>query len=277
MTGMHSQEFLWSTPSEDQHVLPTEDNRMDKKLRIDPNRVPNHVAVIMDGNGRWAKGKGMNRIFGHRNALTAVRETIEAAAEIGTQAITLYAFSTENWNRPKTEVKALMTLLINSLNNELKTFQENSVKVNAIGSIDSLPKNAQNTLASVIEKTKNNTQIVLTLALSYGAREEIVNTIKNISKKVVNNELSIEEIDEKIINNHLYTFNLPDVDLMIRTSGEQRISNFLLWQMAYAELYFTDILWPDFRREHFFDAIIEYQNRERRFGKTSEQITPTKK
>jgi undecaprenyl diphosphate synthase len=250
---------------------------MDKKLRIDPNRVPNHVAVIMDGNGRWAKGKGMNRIFGHRNALTAVRETIEAAAEIGTQAITLYAFSTENWNRPKTEVKALMTLLINSLNNELKTFQENNVKVNAIGSIDSLPKNAQKTLAGVIEKTKNNTQIVLTLALSYGAREEIVNTIKNISKKVVNNELSIEEIDEKIINNHLYTFNLPDVDLMIRTSGEQRISNFLLWQMAYAELYFTDILWPDFRREHFFDAIIEYQNRERRFGKTSEQITPTKK
>lgn len=250
---------------------------MDKKLRIDPNNVPNHVAVIMDGNGRWAKGKGMNRIFGHRNALTAVRDTIEAAAEIGTKAITLYAFSTENWNRPKAEVKALMTLLINSLNNELKTFQENSVKVNAIGSIGSLPVNAQKTLASVIEKTKNNTQIVLTLALSYGAREEIVNTIKNISKKVVNNELSIEEIDEKIINNHLYTFNLPDVDLMIRTSGEQRISNFLLWQMAYAELYFTDILWPDFRREHFYDAIIEYQNRERRFGKTSEQITPTKK
>jgi undecaprenyl diphosphate synthase len=250
---------------------------MDKKLRIDPNKIPNHVAVIMDGNGRWAKGKGMNRIFGHRNALTAVRETIEAAAEIGTKAITLYAFSTENWNRPKTEVKALMTLLINSLNNELKTFQQNNVKVNAIGSIDSLPQNAQKTLQSVIEKTKNNSTIVLTLALSYGAREEIVNTIKNISKKVVNNELSIEEIDEKIINNHLYTFNLPDVDLMIRTSGEQRISNFLLWQMAYAELYFTDILWPDFRREHFYDAILEYQNRERRFGKTSEQITPTEK
>ena len=250
---------------------------MDKKLLIDPNNVPNHVAVIMDGNGRWARGKGMNRVFGHRNALTAVRDTIEAAAEIGTKAITLYAFSTENWNRPKTEVKALMTLLINSLNNELKTFQDNDVLVNAIGSIDSLPTKAQNTLAGVIEKTKNNSQIVLTLALSYGAREEIVNTIKNISKKVVNNELDIEEIDEKIINNHLYTFNLPDVDLMIRTSGEQRISNFLLWQMAYAELYFTDILWPDFRREHFYDAIIEYQNRERRFGKTSEQITPTKK
>lgn len=250
---------------------------MDKKLRIDPNNVPNHVAVIMDGNGRWAKGKGMNRIFGHRNALTAVRETIETAAEIGTKAITLYAFSTENWNRPKAEVKALMTLLINSLNNELKTFQDNNVKVNAIGDIKSLPGKAKKTLEGVIEKTKNNKTIVLTLALSYGAREEIVNTIKNISKKVVNNELSIEEIDEKIINNHLYTFNLPDVDLMIRTSGEQRISNFLLWQMAYAELYFTDILWPDFRREHFLDAIIEYQNRERRFGKTSEQITPTKK
>lgn len=249
---------------------------MDKKLRIDPHNVPKHVAVIMDGNGRWAKGKGMNRIFGHRNALTAVRETIEAAAEIGTEAITLYAFSTENWKRPKIEVSALMSLLINSLNKELPTFQQNNVKVNAIGNIGSLPDNAQKTLFDVIEKTKSNSKIILTLALSYGAREEIVNTIKNISKKVVNNELNIEEIDEKIINNHLYTFNLPDVDLMIRTSGEQRISNFLLWQMAYAELYFTDILWPDFRREHFYDAIIEYQNRERRFGKTSEQIIPTK-
>tara|TARA_R110000787_G_scaffold70646_8_gene157062 strand:+ start:13735 stop:14484 length:750 start_codon:yes stop_codon:yes gene_type:complete len=247
---------------------------MDKKTLIDPTKVPKHIAVIMDGNGRWAKGKGMSRIFGHKNALTAVRETIEAAAELGTEAITLYAFSTENWKRPKLEVNALMSLLISSLNKELKTFQENEVKVNAIGNIKSLPENAQKTLQDVKDKTKNNTRIVLTLALSYGAREEIVNTIKNISKKVVNNELSIEEIDEKIINNHLYTFNLPDVDLMIRTSGEQRISNFLLWQMAYAELYFTDILWPDFRKEHFYDAIIEYQNRERRFGKTSEQITP---
>ncbi|MEN8858700.1 MAG: isoprenyl transferase [Flavobacteriaceae bacterium] len=247
---------------------------MDKKLLIDLTNVPNHVAVIMDGNGRWAKGKGMNRIFGHKNALTAVRETIESAAEIGTKAITLYAFSTENWKRPQLEVNALMSLLISSLNKELKTFQENEVKVNAIGNIKSLPEKAQKTLQEVRDKTQNNKRIVLTLALSYGAREEIVNTIKNISKKVVNNELSIEEIDEKIINNHLYTFNLPDVDLMIRTSGEQRISNFLLWQMAYAELYFTDILWPDFRKEHFYDAIIEYQNRERRFGKTSEQITP---
>ena len=247
---------------------------MDKKLLIDLTNVPNHVAVIMDGNGRWAKGKGMNRIFGHKNALTAVRETIESAAEIGTKAISLYAFSTENWKSPQLEVNALMSLLISSLNKELKTFQENEVKVNAIGNIKSLPEKAQKTLQEVRDKTQNNKRIVLTLALSYGAREEIVNTIKNISKKVVNNELSIEEIDEKIINNHLYTFNLPDVDLMIRPSGEQRISNFLLWQMAYAELYFTDILWPDFRKEHFYDAIIEYQNRERRFGKTSEQITP---
>ena len=244
---------------------------MNKRLLINSDNIPKHVAVIMDGNGRWAKGKGMNRIFGHKNALTAVRETIEAAAELGTEAITLYAFSTENWNRPKIEVNALMSLLISSLNKESITFKENDVRVNAIGNIKSLPDSAQKTLKQVIKETQNNKKIVLTLDLSYGAREEIINTIKNISKKVVNNDLSIEEIDEKIINNHLYTFNLPDVDLMIRTSGEQRISNFLLWQMAYAELYFTNILWPDFRKEHFYDAIIEYQNRERRFGKTSEQ------
>ena len=244
---------------------------MNKRLLISSDNIPKHVAVIMDGNGRWAKGKGMNRIFGHKNALTAVRETIEAAAELGTEAITLYAFSTENWNRPKIEVNALMSLLISSLNKESITFKENDVRVNAIGNIKNLPDSAQKTLKQVIKETQNNKKIVLTLALSYGAREEIINTIKNISKKVVNNDLTIEEIDEKIINNHLYTFNLPDVDLMIRTSGEQRISNFLLWQMAYAELYFTNILWPDFRKEHFYDAIIEYQNRERRFGKTSEQ------
>ncbi|QTE22256.1 isoprenyl transferase [Polaribacter cellanae] len=246
---------------------------MDKKLRINLQRVPKHVAIIMDGNGRWAKSKGMNRIFGHRNALTAVRESVKGASQIGVDAITLYAFSTENWKRPKMEVDALMSLLINSLKKELPDFQENGVKVNAIGNIETLPKKAQKVLKDVIFETRNNTKIVLTFALSYGSREEIVNTIKNISKKVVNKELLIEEIDENTINNHLYTFNLPEVDLMIRTSGEQRISNFLLWQMAYAELYFTDILWPDFRKEHFYDAIIEYQNRERRFGKTSEQIT----
>ena len=245
---------------------------MDKKSRINLQRVPKHVAIIMDGNGRWARGKGMSRVFGHRNALNAVRESVEGAAGIGVKAITLYAFSTENWKRPKLEVDALMSLLINSLKKELANFMKNGVKINAIGSIDSLPKKAQNALKDVIVETRNNTRIVLTLALSYGSRDEIVNTIKNISKKVVNKELSIEEITENTINNHLYTFNLPDVDLMIRTSGEHRISNFLLWQMAYAELYFTNILWPDFRRSDFFDAIIEYQNRERRFGKTSEQI-----
>tara|TARA_R110002124_G_scaffold201813_6_gene368355 strand:+ start:9133 stop:9885 length:753 start_codon:yes stop_codon:yes gene_type:complete len=245
---------------------------MDKELRINLQKVPQHVAIIMDGNGRWAKSKGMERVFGHRNALTSVRESVKAASEVGVKAITLYAFSTENWKRPKMEVNALMSLLISSLKKELSDFQKNNVKVNAIGDIESLPKKAQKVLSEVIETTKTNTKIILTFALSYGSREEIVNTIKNISKKVVNNQLQIEEIDENVINNHLYTFNLPDVDLMIRTSGEHRISNFLLWQMAYAELYFTNILWPDFRRSDFFDAIIEYQNRERRFGKTSEQI-----
>jgi len=249
---------------------------MDKELGIDTNNTPNHVAIIMDGNGRWAKNQGMNRVFGHRNALTAIRETILTANEVNVKAVTLYAFSTENWNRPKFEVNALMNLMVSSLPKELPTFQKENVRVNAIGNLSQLPTKAFSTLNDIIEKTKNNTGLVLTLALSYGSREEIVNAIKNISKKVVNKNLEIEEIDEKIINSHLYTFNLPDVDLMIRTSGEQRISNFLLWQMAYAELYFTNILWPDFRREHFLDAIIEYQNRERRFGKTSEQITTKK-
>jgi undecaprenyl diphosphate synthase len=248
---------------------------MDKKLQIDLQRVPQHVAIIMDGNGRWAKGKGMERVFGHKNALTSIRESIEAASDVGIKAVTLYTFSTENWNRPKYEVKALMSLLVSALKKELPNFHKDNVKVNAIGDLKNLPLKAQKTLANVIDETKNNSKITLTFALNYGSREEIVNTIKNISKKVVNNQLAIEEIDENVINSHLYTFNLPDVDLMIRTSGEQRISNFLLWQMAYAELYFTEVLWPDFRKSDFFDAIIEYQNRERRFGKTSEQIKPT--
>ncbi|WP_369047896.1 isoprenyl transferase [Tenacibaculum sp. UWU-22] len=246
---------------------------MDKKLQILQHKIPNHIAIIMDGNGRWAKKKGMQRIFGHRNALTAVRQSTTAASKIGVKFLTLYAFSTENWNRPKLEVDALMNLLVTSLVKELPEFQRKSVKVNAIGNLSSLPTKAQNILEKVINETKNNKKITLTFALSYGSREEIVNAIKNISKKVVNNKLDIKKIDEKIINNHLYTFNLPDVDLLIRTSGEQRISNFLLWQIAYAELYFTDVLWPDFREENLFNAIIDYQNRERRFGKTSEQIT----
>lgn len=248
---------------------------MDKKLQsIHLHKIPNHIAVIMDGNGRWAKNKGMQRVFGHRNALTAIRETADTASDLGVKFLTMYAFSTENWSRPKFEVDALMSLLISTLKKELPEFQRKNVKINAIGDIESLPKNAQKILNKVIDETKNNTKITLSFALSYGSREEIVNTIKNISKKVVNKELDIEKIDQNIINNHLYTFNLPDVDLMIRTSGEQRISNFLLWQMAYAELYFTEILWPDFRKENLFDAIIDYQNRERRFGKTSEQIKP---
>jgi len=239
---------------------------------IDPLKIPNHVAVIMDGNGRWAKQKGMARVFGHKNGVKAVRETIEAASEIGIKVLTLYAFSTENWKRPKKEVDILMSLLVTSLKDELQDLQKNNIKLQAIGQIQNLPKKAQKELNEVIHLTQKNTSMVLNLALSYGSREEIVNTIKNISKKVVNKELSIEEIDENIINNHLYTFTLPDVDFLIRTSGEKRISNFLLWQIAYAELYFTDVLWPDFRKEDFFKAILNYQQRERRFGKISEQI-----
>lgn len=239
---------------------------------LDPTKIPNHVAIIMDGNGRWAKKQGKDRIFGHRNAITAIRDTMELAADIGIKAITLYAFSTENWKRPKYEIDALMNLLVTSLSKELDNFQKNSIKINAVGSIDKLPSKARRKLLEVIELTKNNTNTIMSFALSYGSREEIVNAVQNISKKVVNNELSIEEIDENIINNHLYTFSLPEVDLVIRTSGEQRISNFLLWQIAYAEFHFIETLWPDFRREHFIKALLDYQNRERRFGKTSEQI-----
>ncbi|MGB5363797.1 MAG: isoprenyl transferase [Aureibaculum sp.] len=245
---------------------------MDIKSQIDSHKLPNHVAIIMDGNGRWAKQKGMARVFGHKNGVKAVTETVETAAELGIKVLTLYAFSTENWKRPKKEIDLLMSLLVSSLKDELDTLQKNDIKLQSIGQIENLPKKAQKELNEVIQLTKNNSSLVLNLALSYGSREEIVKAIKNISKKVVNKELSIEEIDEKIINNHLYTFTLPDVDFLIRTSGEKRISNFLLWQIAYAELYFTDVLWPDFRKEDFFKAILNYQQRERRFGKISEQI-----
>ncbi|MDO9261739.1 MAG: isoprenyl transferase [Flavobacteriaceae bacterium] len=240
--------------------------------QIDLNKLPNHVAVIMDGNGRWAQSQGKARVFGHKNGVNSVRETLKAASNLGIKALTLYAFSTENWNRPKTEVDTLMKLLSSALRKELKTFQKNNIKLNAIGNLTNLPEKAFQDLNEVIEKTKNNDQFTLTLALSYGSREEIVKAVQNISKKVVNNELKIEEIDENIINNHLYTFSLPEVDLLIRTSGEKRISNFLLWQIAYSEFYFTETLWPDFKKDDFYQAIIEYQKRERRFGKTSEQI-----
>ena len=242
------------------------------KSQISKNAVPNHIAIIMDGNGRWAKKKGKPRIFGHKNGVTSVKNAIEGCGELGIKYLTLYAFSTENWNRPKLEVKTLMGLLVATLKDELKSLQKNNIKLNAIGTISNLPESAQMELREVMNKTKDNDGLILTLALSYGSREEIVNVIRNISKKVVNNELKQEEIDENIINNHLYTFSLPDVDFLIRTSGEKRVSNFLLWQIAYAELYFTNTLWPDFRKENLFNAILDYQNRERRFGKISEQI-----
>ncbi|WP_298363414.1 isoprenyl transferase [uncultured Lutibacter sp.] len=242
------------------------------KAQILKNKIPQHIAIIMDGNGRWAKLKNKPRVYGHKNGVNSVREAIESCGELGIKYLTLYAFSTENWNRPKLEVKTLMSLLVSSLKKELKTLQKNNIKLRTIGNLNDLPKSVQKELIEVIEKTKNNTALNLTLALSYGSRDEIVNVIRNISKKVVNNDLAIEEINENIINNHLYTFSLPDVDYLIRTSGEKRISNFLLWQIAYAEMYFTDTLWPDFKKENLFNAILEYQNRERRFGKTSEQI-----
>ncbi|GEP49581.1 isoprenyl transferase [Flavobacterium noncentrifugens] len=239
---------------------------------INKDNLPKHLAIIMDGNGRWAKQQGFLRAFGHENGTKSVRVTVETCAKLGIENLTLYAFSTENWNRPKIEVDTLMKLLIKSLKNELKTLENNNIRLNSIGNINLLPKSAQKELLDVIDKTKNNSRMTLTLALSYGSREEIISAVKNISDKVKNNIISIDAIDESIINQHLYTQNLPDVDLLIRTSGEHRISNFLLWQIAYAELYFTDVLWPDFKEEHLYEAIVSYQKRERRFGKTSEQI-----
>jgi undecaprenyl diphosphate synthase len=239
---------------------------------INTSNIPKHVAIIMDGNGRWAKQQGFLRAFGHENGTKSVRTTVETCAKIGVKNLTLYAFSTENWNRPKLEVDTLMKLLVHSLKNELKTLQENNIKLNSIGNLSQLPKSIQKELNEVITLTEHNSQMTLTLALSYGSREELIQATKTISDKVKNNIISIDDIDESIINQHLYTQNLPDVDLLIRTSGEHRISNFLLWQIAYAELFFTDVLWPDFKEEHLYEAIISYQKRERRFGKTSEQI-----
>jgi undecaprenyl diphosphate synthase len=245
---------------------------MDLLETIDKNNLPKHLAIIMDGNGRWAKKQGLLRAFGHERGTKSVKEIIKSSAKLGIECLTLYAFSTENWNRPKLEVDTLMKILINSLKKELPTLEKNNIKLNAIGNIEKMPKSAQKELLDVIEKTKNNTRMTLTLALSYGAREEITNAIKQISDKVKNNIISIDAIDDSIINEHLYTHNLPDVDLLIRTSGEHRVSNFLLWQIAYAEFYFTEILWPDFTEQNLYEAIISYQKRERRFGKTSEQI-----
>ncbi len=245
---------------------------MNLKDKINKDRLPKHVAIIMDGNGRWAKQQGKMRVFGHRKGVKAVREAIEGAAEIGIEFLTLYAFSTENWNRPKYEVDALMSLLLSSLKDELKTLQENNIKLKVIGDISKLPNKNQKELQQVIDKTKDNDRMTLVLALSYGSKVEIIDAVKSISEKVKNNDLDISEINEELISNNLYTSGMPDVDLLIRTSGETRISNFLLWQIAYAELFFLEKLWPDFDRTDLFNTILDYQNRERRFGKTSEQI-----
>lgn len=245
---------------------------MSFKDKIDKNRLPQHIAIIMDGNGRWAKEKGELRVFGHKNGVTAVREALEASVEIGLNYLTLYAFSTENWNRPQFEVDALMELLVNSLNQELPTFQENNIRVNSIGRMSDLPAHCQVTLQSTIEQTKNNTGCTLTLALSYGSRQEILDATKTIAEKVKKGEISVEDINEEMFSNNLYTHGIPDPDLLIRTSGEERISNYMLWQIAYSELFFLPIMWPEFSRETLFECIYLYQNRERRFGKTSEQL-----
>lgn len=246
---------------------------MSLKELIHIDQLPEHVAIIMDGNGRWAKQRGKVRVFGHEKGTKSVKEITECCAELGIKYLTLYAFSTENWKRPKFEVQTLMKLLISSLKKEIKTLQENDIKLTAIGDLSALPSGVHNELQHVIDETKSNTRLTLTLALSYGSREELINAFKQLSSKVKNNIISPEKIDESIINEHLYTRKMPDVDLLIRTSGEQRISNFLLWQIAYAELYFTEVLWPDFSKENLYEAIVNYQNRERRFGKTSEQLT----
>lgn len=241
--------------------------------QINKDNLPSHLAIIMDGNGRWAKQKGFLRTIGHENGTKSVKTTVETCAKLGIKNLTLYAFSTENWNRPKLEVDTLMKLLVSSLKKELKTLNQNNIRLNAIGNLTNLPSKVQKELQEVIAQTAENKRMTLTLALSYGSREELIQVVKKISDKVKNNIISSDAIDEAIINQHLYTHDLPDVDLLIRTSGEHRLSNFLLWQVAYAEFYFTDVLWPDFTENNLYEAILSYQKRERRFGKTSEQIS----
>lgn len=235
---------------------------------INKNNLPKHIAITMDGNGRWAKSKGKLRIFGHNNGVKAVRDTVEAAAEIGIKFLTLYAFSTENWNRPSKEVNALMTLLVSAINKETKTLMDNNIKLSTIGDTNSLPSKAKKELAEAIDKTKGNTRMTLVLALSYSGRWDILNAVNEITNKGA----GYEQITEEQFQQYLSTKSVPDPELLIRTSGEYRISNFLLWQIAYSELYFTDTLWPDFRRADLEKAILDYQSRERRFGKTTEQI-----
>lgn len=239
---------------------------------IDKNNLPQHIAIIMDGNGRWAKKKGAMRIFGHSHAVTSVRESTEMCAELGVKFLTLYAFSTENWNRPKEEVDALMQLLVSTIRGEIKTLTKNNIKLQAIGNIENLPLNCRNELKEAMEITKNNTRLTLILALSYSGRWEIINASKNIANDIKAGLIQPDDINETLFSNYLSTAGIPDPELLIRTSGEKRISNFLLWQIAYAEIYITDILWPDFRKEHLCEAIVDFQKRERRFGKISEQL-----
>lgn len=247
----------------------------DRKIQEELKRsgeIPTHIAIIMDGNGRWAKRRGLPRVAGHREGVKSVRDVVEACAQLGVKYLTLFAFSTENWRRPKEEIDTLMKLLIRTLRSETEKLHKNDIKLMAIGDIDSLPKEVRQELKDAMEKTKNNKRMVLNLALSYSGRWEIIEAVKEIARDVKKGKVKIEEIDDKLFSNYLKTAGIPDPDLLIRTSGELRISNFLLWQIAYTELYITDCLWPDFRRKHLYEAIRDYQRRERRFGMTSEQI-----
>ncbi len=245
---------------------------MDILKRIDTKKLPAHVAIIMDGNGRWAKKQGHDRAFGHHKGVDAVRTVAEAAAELGIQYLTLYTFSTENWNRPKEEVDALMHLFVETIEKEIPTLNKNDIRLSAIGDISGLPEINREKLLSTMEQTKNNKKMTLTLALNYSGRWEIVDAIKKMVRDQKKGKLSEEMIDDKIVSSYLNTAHMPEPELVIRTSGEQRISNFLLWQIAYSELYFSPILWPDFGKEDFYEAILEYQRRERRFGLTQEQL-----
>lgn len=249
---------------------------MISKEQIDKNRLPKHIAIIMDGNGRWAKQQGQQRLYGHRNGVEAVRDTVEGAAELGLEYLTLYAFSTENWNRPQPEVLGLMSLLVESIRKELPTLQKNKIRLRAIGDLKQLPPKAQEQLQEAIEQTAENRRTTLVLALSYSAKWEFIQATRKLAKEAQAGRLKPEEITEQHISNALCTKGMPDPELLIRTSGEQRISNFLLWQLAYAELYFTPIFWPEFRRQHLFEAIHNYQQRERRFGRISEQVQEEK-
>lgn len=244
------------------------------KEKIDTTRLPRHIAIIMDGNGRWAKQQGKIRTFGHQNGVTAVKDTVESAAELGIEVLTLYAFSTENWKRPRYEIDALMQLLIQSITKETPRLMENNIRLTMIGDTESLPKSVSRKLQKVMTDTAGNTRLHLILALSYSSRWEITHAVKRIADKIKSGELTPESVTENTVNEHLCTAGIPDPELLIRTSGEHRISNYLLWQIAYAELYFTDKLWPDFRREDLYEAIVDYQQRERRFGLVSEQLTP---